>query len=90
MVLKRLNLKPMARVVSAIAGSLTLRIWVLVLCPPRKALKRAGLKMNDIGLIELNEDLLLALACIHDLELDPEIVNVNGGANCDRPSTWLQ
>jgi acetyl-CoA C-acetyltransferase len=37
--------------------------------------------MNDIGLIELNEAFAAqALACMHDLELNPEIVNVNGGS----------
>jgi acetyl-CoA C-acetyltransferase len=47
----------------------------------QKALKRAGLKISDIGLIELNEAFASqSLACIRDLELDPSIVNVNGGA----------
>ncbi|MCH8903294.1 MAG: 3-oxoadipyl-CoA thiolase, partial [Bacteroidetes bacterium] len=47
----------------------------------KKALKRAGLEMKDIGLIELNEAFASqSLACIRDLELDPLTVNVNGGA----------
>lgn len=47
----------------------------------RKLLDRVGLKLGDIGLIELNEAFASSsLAVIHDLELDPEIVNVNGGA----------
>jgi acetyl-CoA C-acetyltransferase len=47
----------------------------------QKALQRAGLKISDIGLIELNEAFASqSLACINDLELNPEIVNVNGGA----------
>jgi acetyl-CoA acetyltransferase len=47
----------------------------------RKALSRAQLKLSDIGLFELNEAFASqAIACIRDLELNPEIVNVNGGA----------
>jgi acetyl-CoA acetyltransferase len=47
----------------------------------KKALQRAGLQLKDIGLVELNEAFAVqSLAVIEDLELDPEIVNVNGGA----------
>jgi acetyl-CoA C-acetyltransferase len=47
----------------------------------QKALQRAGLKNSDIGLVELNEAFASqSLACINDLGLNPEIVNVNGGA----------
>jgi len=47
----------------------------------RKALTRAGLNLNDIGLVELNEAFAVqSLAVIKELGLDPEIVNVNGGA----------
>lgn len=47
----------------------------------RKLLKRAGLKVGDIGLFELNEAFASqSLACMLDLDLDPAIVNVNGGA----------
>jgi acetyl-CoA C-acetyltransferase len=47
----------------------------------QKALLRAGLKISDIGLVELNEAFASqSLACMRDLELSPEIVNVNGGA----------
>jgi acetyl-CoA acetyltransferase len=47
----------------------------------RKALKRAGLSIEDIGLVELNEAFAAqSLACIRELGLDPGIVNVNGGA----------
>jgi acetyl-CoA acyltransferase len=46
-----------------------------------KALKQAGLKLADIGLIELNEAFAVqALAVIREAGLDPEMVNVNGGA----------
>jgi acetyl-CoA acetyltransferase len=47
----------------------------------RKALSRANLTIEDIGLIELNEAFAVqSLAVIKELGLDPEIVNVNGGA----------
>jgi acetyl-CoA C-acetyltransferase len=47
----------------------------------QKALQRAGLKIDDIGLIELNEAFASqSLACINDLSLDINKVNVNGGA----------
>lgn len=81
-VLKRLSLKPMARVVSmAIAGVDPAYMGVGPVPATQKALKRAGLKMNDIGLVELNEAFASqSLACIRDLGIDPTIVNVNGGA----------
>ena len=79
---KRLNLKPLARVVSmAIAGVDPAYMGVGPVPATQKALKRAGLKISDIGLIELNEAFASqSLACIIDLDLNPEIVNVNGGA----------
>jgi len=47
----------------------------------RKALDRAGLKISDIGLVELNEAFASqSIACMRDLGFDPAIVNVNGGA----------
>jgi acetyl-CoA acetyltransferase family protein len=47
----------------------------------RKALKRAGLSVADIDLVELNEAFASqAVACMRELEIDPERVNVNGGA----------
>jgi acetyl-CoA C-acetyltransferase len=46
-----------------------------------KALKRAGLKVSDIDLIELNEAFASqSIACIQELDLNPEIINVNGGS----------
>ncbi|HRL70445.1 MAG TPA: acetyl-CoA C-acyltransferase, partial [Flavobacterium sp.] len=46
-----------------------------------KALKQAGLSINDIGLIELNEAFASqSIAVIRELGLNPDIVNVNGGA----------
>jgi len=75
-------LKPLVRVVSmAIAGVSPDCMGIGPVPATRKALSRAGLKISDIGLIELNEAFASqSLACINDLELDPEIVNVNGGA----------
>jgi acetyl-CoA C-acetyltransferase len=80
--LKELDLKPMARIVSvAIAGVNPDTMGIGPVPATRKALKRAGLKINDLDLIELNEAFASqSLACIRDLELNPEIVNVNGGA----------
>jgi acetyl-CoA C-acetyltransferase len=47
----------------------------------QKALKRGGLSIKDIGLVELNEAFASqSLACIGDLGIDPDKVNVNGGA----------
>jgi acetyl-CoA C-acetyltransferase/3-oxo-5,6-didehydrosuberyl-CoA/3-oxoadipyl-CoA thiolase len=47
----------------------------------RKALARAGLGIEDVDLVELNEAFAAqAIACIRELDLDPERVNVNGGA----------
>jgi len=79
---KRLHLAPMARVVSmAVAGVDPAYMGVGPVPAVRKALKRAGLSIKDIGLVELNEAFASqSLACIGDLEIDPEKVNVNGGA----------
>lgn len=81
-VVERLNVKPIARVVSmAIAGVDPAYMGVGPVPATQKALKRAGLKMNDIGLAELNEAFASqSLACMRDLGIDPAIVNVNGGA----------
>jgi acetyl-CoA C-acetyltransferase len=47
----------------------------------RKAIERAGIRISDLDLIELNEAFAAqAIACIRDLELNPEIINVNGGS----------
>lgn len=79
---KELNLKPLARFVSFAAGGVApelMGIGPIVAIP--KALKIAGLSLNDIDLIELNEAFAAqALAVIRTLEIDPEKVNVNGGA----------
>lgn len=79
---KKLNLKPIARVVSmAIAGVDPSCMGVGPVPATKKALTRAGLKVNDLGLIELNEAFASqSLACMNDLGLDESIVNVNGGS----------
>ncbi len=78
----RLNLKPLARIVSmAVAGVDPAYMGVGPVPATQKALQRAGLKISDIGLVELNEAFASqSLACMSDLKLNPEIVNVNGGA----------
>jgi 3-oxoadipyl-CoA thiolase len=80
--LKKSNTTPLARIVSfAIAGVDPAYMGVGPVPAVQKALKRAGLKMNDIGLVELNEAFASqSLACIRDLKINPDIVNVNGGA----------
>jgi acetyl-CoA acyltransferase len=79
---KALALKPLARFVSfATAGCLPEEMGVGPVYAIPKALKQAGLKLADIDLIELNEAFAVqALAVIKLAELDPEKVNVNGGA----------
>jgi len=79
---KKLNLKPLARVISmAIAGVDPAYMGVGPVPAVKKALQRANLKLSDIGLIELNEAFASqSLACIKDLNINPEIANVNGGA----------
>ncbi len=76
------TLKPIARLVNyAVAGvpPRIMGIGPLVAIP--KVLKQAGMKQQDIELIELNEAFASqSLAIIRGLELDPEIINVNGGA----------
>lgn len=80
--LKRYNLTPLARVASmAVAGVHPSVMGVGPIPASQKALKRAGLTVNDLGLVELNEAFASqSLACVQDLGLNPDIVNVNGGA----------
>ncbi len=77
-----LGLKPMARVVASAAAGVPPRTMGLGPVPAtKKALERAGLTLSDIGLIELNEAFAVqSLAVMQELGMDPEIVNVNGGA----------
>ena len=79
---KKYNLHPIAKVVSmAVAGVDPSVMGIGPVPATLKALRRAGLSVSDLGLIELNEAFASqAIACIHDLSLDLEKVNVNGGA----------
>lgn len=79
---KELNLKPLARIVTSASAGVPPRVMGYGPIPAtKKALQRAGLHMKDIELVELNEAFAVqSLAVIEDLDIDPEIVNVNGGA----------
>ncbi|MDT7833395.1 acetyl-CoA C-acyltransferase [Flavobacteriaceae bacterium S356] len=79
---KELNLEPIARLVNYAAAGVEPRIMGIgpVAAIP-KALKQAGLKQDDIDLIELNEAFASqSLAVMRELDLNQDIVNVNGGA----------
>lgn len=78
----RLGLKPIARVVtSAVAGVDPAYMGIGPVPATQKALKRAGLSIDDIDLIELNEAFAAqSLGCIKELGINAEKVNVNGGA----------
>jgi acetyl-CoA acyltransferase len=79
---KELNLKPIARLVSyAVAGVEPRIMGIGPIDAIPKAVKLSGLKLNDIDLIELNEAFASqSLAVLRETGLDPEKVNVNGGA----------
>ncbi len=79
---KNYNLQPIARVVSMGVAGVDPAIMGLGPVPAsQKAIYRAGLKLDDMDLIELNEAFASqSIACIHDLGLDLQKINVNGGA----------
>lgn len=79
---KELGLQPMVRVIAtAVAGVEPSVMGTGPVPATQKALKRAGMKLDDIDLIELNEAFAAqALACMRMLKLDPEKVNVRGGS----------
>ena len=79
---RELGLKPMARVVSMAAAGVPPRVMGLGPIPAtEKALKRAGLSIEDIQLAEINEAFAVqTLAVMDGLRLSPEITNPNGGA----------
>ncbi len=79
---KTFNLTPLARVVSmGVAGVDPAIMGIGPVPASQKALQRAGLKVNDLDLVELNEAFASqSIACMRELELDPAKVNVNGGA----------
>ena len=79
---EQLKLKPMVRIVaSATAGVHPNYMGIGPIPATQKALQRAGLTIDQIDLVELNEAFASqVLACIRELGLDPKRVNVNGGA----------
>jgi len=79
---KELGIQPIARLVAyAVAGCLPEEMGMGPIYAVPKVLKKAGLKLDDIGLIEFNEAFAAqALAVMRELGFDPEKTNVNGGA----------
>jgi acetyl-CoA acyltransferase len=79
---RELGIPPLARLVAyAVAGCLPEEMGMGPVYAVPKALKNAGLSLNDIGLIEFNEAFAAqALAVMRELGFDPEKTNVNGGA----------
>ena len=79
---KKYNLEPMAKIVSmAVAGVDPAIMGIGPVPATNKALERAGLKASDLDLVELNEAFASqSIACIRELGLDGNKVNVNGGA----------
>jgi 3-oxoadipyl-CoA thiolase len=79
---KKLDARPFARIVSSAVAGVSPEVMGLGPIPAtRLALARAGLTIDDIDLIELNEAFASqAIACVRELGADPARVNVNGGA----------
>jgi acetyl-CoA acyltransferase len=79
---KQLNVKPIARMMSyAVAGVDPRIMGIGPVAAVPKALDRAGVKLKDIDLVELNEAFAAqSLAVIRELDINPETLNVNGGA----------
>jgi acetyl-CoA acetyltransferase family protein len=79
---RELGLGPLARLgASAVAGVDPSRMGLGPVPAVRKALARAGIDAHEVDLVELNEAFAAqSVACIRELGLDPDRVNVNGGA----------
>lgn len=79
---ERVGARPLARIVAAASAGVDPSCMGLGPIPAtRKALARAGIRVDDLELVELNEAFASqVLACIQDLGLDPDRVNPNGGA----------
>lgn len=79
---KQLGLEPMARILSTAVAGVEPDVMGMGPVPAsRKVLERAGMTLNEIELIELNEAFAAqSLACMLELDADPDRVNVNGGA----------
>jgi acetyl-CoA C-acetyltransferase len=82
MMVKKYNLKPLAKIISmAVAGVDPAVMGIGPVPATQKALKRASLSIANMDLVELNEAFASqTIACVHDLGLDKNKVNVNGGA----------
>ena len=80
--LTRYDLQPLARIVSYAAAGVDPRVMGTGPVPStRKALEKCGLRLDQIGLIEINEAFAAqTLACVKELEIDRKRLNVNGGA----------
>lgn len=78
----QLGYKPMAKYVAAVSTALSPSIMGYApVSAVKKLVEKTGIRLNEVGLVELNEAFAAqALACIKDLGLNPDIVNVNGGA----------
>jgi acetyl-CoA acyltransferase len=78
---QRYDLRPMARVLSLASAGVDPALMGIGPVPAtRKALARAGLTVDDLDIVELNEAFASqALACMRDLALDPKTVNIDGG-----------
>ena len=79
---KQLNLKPIARLVNCAVAGVNPRIMGIgpVEAVP-KVLKQSGMRLTDIDLVELNEAFASqGLAVMRELNLNPDMVNINGGA----------
>jgi acetyl-CoA acetyltransferase family protein len=79
---RELGLQPLARIVSTAVAGVDPSVMGMGPVPAtHKALQRAGLALSDLDLVEFNEAFASqSLACMRELDLDPERVNVNGGA----------
>ena len=81
-ILKQFNLTPIARLADyQVAGVEPYKMGIGPVVAIPKVLKHSGIKLNDVGLIELNEAFAAqSIAVINELQLNPDIINVNGGA----------
>jgi acetyl-CoA acetyltransferase family protein len=79
---RALGLRPMARILATAVAGVDPRVMGIGPVPAvRKALDRAGLAVGDLDVVELNEAFASqAVACLDELDLDPAVVNPNGGA----------
>jgi len=78
----RRGVKPLARIIGYGVGGVDPKIMGIGPVPAvKKLLSKTGMKLEQFDLVELNEAFAAqVLACLHDLPIDPEKVNVNGGA----------